>query len=90
MSTTVYLNTTKTVRAIFFDNGAMALVSYATPVITVDADGWLTCHGTYSRTTIKHIGLFMRKYTVGNYYTAKKCYTDSVKWNIHTGEIRNA
>lgn len=90
MTTTINLNTTKTARAIFFDNGAMALVSYATTVIAIDPEGWLTCFGTYSRTTIKHIGLFMKRFTAGDYYTAKKCYTDGVKWNIHTGEIREA
>lgn len=84
----VNLNTTKTARVIFNDDYSVTLVSYSTPVITIDADGWLTCNGLYSATTIKHISKFMRAYTSGNYYDAKACALDHKMYNIYTGEIR--
>ena len=84
----INLNTTKTARVIFNDDYSVTLVSYSTPVITIDADGWLTCNGLYSATTIKHISKFMRAYTSGNYYDAKACALDHKMYNIYTGEIR--
>lgn len=63
--------------------------SYRSLVITIDIDGWLTCHGLYSATTRKQIGWFMREYCRPfTYYGAKYCYLDSMQINIHTGEIR--
>lgn len=84
----VNLNTTKTARVVFNDDYSVTLVSYSTPVITIDADGWLTCNGLYSATTIKHIGKFMRAYTKGDYYDAKACALNRKQYNIYTGEIR--
>ncbi len=69
-----------------YDNGDMDLISYRTAVILI-RDGWMECTGTYSRTTIKHIGKFMREYNLGDYYTAKALYIRHAKLNIHTGEI---
>lgn len=55
--------------------GNLTLVSYTTPVCFLTNDGWLTCTGTYSATTRKHIGAFMKEYAPGfGYYTAKECY----------------
>ena len=71
----VNLNTTKTARVYFNDDKSFTLVSYSTPVITVDADGWLACNGLYSRTTIRHIGQFMR--------------VNNLEYNIYTGEVRD-
>lgn len=85
----VNLNTTKTVRVIFDDDDSITLISYSMPVITIDADGWLACNGLYSRTTIRHIGQFMRAYTSGNYYDAKACAVNNLVYNIYTGEVRN-
>lgn len=70
-----------------FDNGDIALVSYVTVVATISNDGWLTVYGLYSNTTRKHISAFMKEYTTLDYYTAKQCYTDKIRMNIHTGEI---
>lgn len=68
------------------DNNLRGLRSYATEVITVDKLGWMTVHGLYSMTTIKHIGWFMRK--IGSsYQTAKQIYKDNLKMNIYTGEV---
>ena len=69
------------------DNGNIHLFSYVTRVVTIDENGWLTCSGTYSQTTRKHISAFMREYTPCDYYTAKWCYENNHKINIHTGEV---
>ena len=65
----------------------IVLRSYQTDVVIVTADGWLICTGTYSATTRRHIGAFMREYGYGDYQLAKKLYKDGMKMNIHTGEI---
>ena len=71
------------------DERGVSLISYTTLVCTVDPDGWLTCTGIYSRTTIKHIGWFMREFGHGRtYYDAKRCYLDDVGMNVYTGEIK--
>ena len=69
-----------------YANGDLDLISYRTCVIKV-RNGWLECTGLYSRTTINHIGKFMREYGFGTYYTAKNLYMNGLKMNIHTGEI---
>ena len=70
------------------ENGGIYLVSYSTTVIIIDPQGWLSCTGTYSATTRKHISAFMHEYGNGaSYYTAKKCYEDNAIYNIYTGEI---
>ena len=71
-----------------YDNGAITLVSYNTAVIAINPEGWLEVSGLYSRTTIKHIGWFMREYGL-TYQLAKQLYTDNKRFNIHTGEIEN-
>ena len=72
----------------FFDDGTVQLVSYTTTVIEITPDGWLSCSGTYSMTTIKHIGWFMRERNM-SYQLAKQLYHDNKEMNIFTGEIRN-
>lgn len=71
-----------------YDNGAMALVSYTTAVIGINPEGWLEVSGLYSRTTIKHIGWFMRELGF-TYQLAKELYLNNMRFNIHTGEIEN-
>ena len=71
------------------------LFSYITLVCTITEDGWLTCTGTYSQTTRRHIGAFMREYVEfpngerGDYYTAKHCYEGNYRFNIYTGEVED-
>ena len=65
----------------------IVLRSYQTDVIIVTADGWLSCTGTYSQTTRKHIGAFMREYNFGTYQTAKTLYEMGLKMNVYTGEV---
>ena len=73
--------------------GNIALYSYNTLVILIDSNGWLECTGIYSRTTIRHIGAFMREYVKwpngerGDYFTAKNAYLGGYQLNIKTGEI---
>ena len=70
------------------ENGDIELISYATSVCTITADGWLTCTGTYSMTTAHHISAFMREYGNGfDYYSAKECYIRNRALNIYTAEI---
>lgn len=72
------------------DKRGTHLISYSTLVCTISPDGWLTCTGTYSATTRKHIGAFLKECGNGvNYYNAKYCYENSVEYNIYTGEIRD-
>lgn len=72
---------------LYNDNGALCgLRSYSTTVIYIDDEGWMTVTGLYSRTTIKHIGWFMRE--IGKtYQDAKLMYLNNERYNIHTGEI---
>ena len=70
-----------------YNDGTIALQSYNTIVIEIDPEGWMTCTGTYSRTTIKHIGWFMRELGL-TYYDAKAIAYTNEQMNIHTGEIR--
>lgn len=65
----------------------IVLRSYQTDVIIVTADGWLSCTGTYSQTTRKHIGAFVREYNFGTYQTAKTLYEEGLKMNVYTGEV---
>ena len=72
-----------------YTNGAIDFISYRTTVIQITADGWLKCHGTYSQTTRKQIGWFLRECGNGfGYHTAKQLYTDRMELNIYTGEVR--
>lgn len=69
------------------ENGREAmLISYATVVIYINEEGWLTVTGLYSATTRKHISAFMREIGLG-YQLAKQLYTDGYRLNIWTGEL---
>ena len=69
-----------------YDNGARELVSYTTVVCELDNEGWLKVNGLYSRTTIKHIGWFMKDLGF-TYQLAKQLYLDNKEFNIYTGEV---
>lgn len=72
---------------VFNDNG-VHLVSYTTLVCSIDKMGFLTCTGTYSATTRKHIGAFLKEYAPKFcYHDAKKAYENQYAINIYTGEI---
>ena len=73
---------------IVFDDNGINLVSYTTLVCNINNDGFLTCTGTYSATTRKHIGAFLKEYAPNtSYQIAKYCYENNCAYNIHTGEI---
>ena len=72
---------------VIIENNEIVLRSYQTDVIIVTADGWLVCTGTYSATTRRHIGAFMREYGYGDYQLVKMLYNEGLKINIHTGEV---
>lgn len=68
--------------------GAITLVSYETEVINIDPMGWLTCTGTYSASTRKHIGAFLKEYAPNiTYQDAKRCYENNETIQIYTGAI---
>lgn len=67
------------------DGANMMLVSYTTPIITLN-DGWLHVNGLYSATTRKHIGWFMKELGF-TYQLAKQIYNDNMNFNIYTGEV---
>lgn len=74
---------------VFGENSVVHFISYTTRVITIDSNGWLTCTGTYSATTRKQIGRFLKEYApMISYQMVKKVYEDEMKINIHTGEIK--
>lgn len=76
------------------DRNGCTLQSYSTHVATVDNEGWLTVKGLYSRTTIKHIGWFMKmladKYNNKSltYHLAKQLYLGGMTMNLLTGECQ--
>lgn len=72
----------------YFDDGTVQLQSYSTIIIEIDPEGWLHCTGTYSMTTIKHIGWFMRARGM-SYQLAKLLYLENKEYNVNTGECRN-
>lgn len=71
---------------IFLENNDMILCSYTTDVIII-SEGWMSCTGTYSATTRKHISAFMKEFNLGDYFLAKFLCQEKIKINIHTGEI---
>ena len=72
-----------------YKDGRIDFISYATRVITIDADGWLEITGTYSPTTRKQIGRFLREYVPNLcYQDVKMFYERELLYNIHTGEIK--
>ena len=78
-----------------YDDGTFDLISYRTLVVRINPEGWLECTGTYSATTRKHIGAFMRNEVSAmckhplDYYTAKRCYLNNETMNIYTGEVKS-
>ena len=72
----------------YFDDGTVQLQSYSTIIIEINPEGWLHCTGTYSMTTIKHIGWFMRARGM-SYQLAKLLYLENKEYNINTGECRD-
>ena len=69
-------------------DGSVHLISYETRVNSIDASGKLDCSGTYSATTRKHLGAFLKEYAPNlNYYSAKSIAGKPVTMDIHTGEI---
>ena len=72
----------------YFEDGTVQLQSYSTIIIEIDPEGWLHCTGTYSMTTIKHIGWFMRARGM-TYQLAKLLYLENKEYNINTGECRD-
>ena len=86
------------------DKMIIQFVSYETIVVeivgknsTAQCD-WLHCYGTFSNTTRKQIGWFMREMKerygyreeLCTYQTCKHCYEKDIEINLMTGETRKA
>ena len=70
-------------------DGRIDFISYTTLVITIDADGWLEITGTYSQTTRKQIGRFLREYVPNLcYQDVKMFYERELLYNVRTGEVK--
>lgn len=55
------------------DGDIERLISYTTEIIKVDRClKYLLCSGLYSRTTISHIGRYLKRYKYLNYYDIKR------------------
>lgn len=73
---------------VVFNENGINLISYTTLICTIDKENFLTCTGTYSTTTRKHINAFLKEYAPKlSYFNAKYCYENNVAMNIETGEI---
>ena len=69
-------------------NGEIYFFSYVTLVCHIDAEGWLECTGTYSQTTRKQIGWFLKEYAPSmTYQMVKQAFTDNMAININTAEV---
>ncbi len=68
---------------------AIVLISYETNVVFIDKKtGYVTCSGTYSPTTRKHIGAFCKEYLPKlSYQDIKQLYLKNEAYNIYSGEI---
>jgi hypothetical protein len=64
-------------------NNRISLISYSTTVAEI-IGGVLQVYGLYSRTTIRHLSAFAKECCGTDYYTAKKCYTERVGYDIVT------
>lgn len=62
----------------------VTLISYTTTVAEI-VGGVLMVYGLYSATTRRHISAFMREFGL-DYQIAKKCYTNSLTYDIVTHE----
>ena len=57
---------------VIFDNGVVHFYSYSTRVISIYPNGEMECTGTYSQTTRKQIGWFLKEYAPHlSYYDMK-------------------
>lgn len=71
------------------DDGSIHFISYTTRVITIDKEGWIECTGTYSQTTRKQIGKFLKEYAPAfDYYAMKQIAGTGERINLYTGEIK--
>ena len=72
-----------------YADGSIEFISYSTLVIHITPSGWLHCFGTFSQTTRKQIGWFLKEYaSTASYHLAKQMFIDRMAYNIYTGEVR--
>ena len=72
------------------EDSSISLVSFATTVITIDSDGFLTSHGIYGKCTGRHITAFLREYAPQiTYNIVKLSWKEHFAINIETGETKD-
>lgn len=70
-----------------FEDNKVYFISYTTIVIVLDGE-WLECTGTYSPTTRKQIGRFLKEYAPDiSYHMVKAIAGTGARLNTMTGEI---
>ena len=71
-------------KILYYENHDIALQSYSTVVLFYNhSEIILTCSGLYSRTTISHIGRFLRReFKHLNYYDIKALVRLGGEWSI--------
>ena len=73
---------------ILSNHSGIYLISYTTMVCHIDTNGFLSCTGTYSATTRKHISAFLKEYApMLTYHMVKQAYENGYAIHIETGEI---
>ena len=73
---------------VVFNENGIHLISYTTLVCSIDNDEFLSCTGTYSATTRKHISAFLKEFApMLSYSDAKWCYENDSVINVNTGEV---
>lgn len=78
-----------------FDRDGVMLVSYESPIIRIACDTieFYNTAPDYSRTTISHVGAFLKEYAPNiSYYQVKRAYhTDLLRtWNIMGDNLVNS
>lgn len=81
----VYLPTTKNAGVIAYPDGTILLRSYKTIVAEIH-DGWISCNGTYSATTRRHLGAFAKEFGT-SYQTLKALFENNFQMDLETGEV---
>lgn len=80
---------------VVFDDEGVTLVSYESPIIRLHCDTiqFYETAPDYSRTTISHVGAFLKEYAPSiSYYQVKKAfYKDACnEWHIVDGDLVHA
>ena len=72
----------------YYNSGNVELISYTTEILKVNNEGWLYYNPIhYTKTTIKHIGWFMKELYGLSYQHVKWVKENNLLFNVLTGEV---